>query len=434
MPQTLSDGANHVEFDLTGSDWKSASSNWNYTTTVAGLNNIQQFAVLLFPSSDGAGEAYLDNVQLFTRGGDWTENGSHGDFDAYIQLPNIDYGTYHLYPDHWGKTVDWGTSWITRYIEAGTFVSGTAVITKPVVLEEFGWQDQGTRADVYETWLTTVYTNSGGGDNFWMLAGLEERSERLYSFESGTEDWQPNVGDGGAVTATQALTHATMYSASLRLEFEHISTTEKSVFSVGGPWDFSTYDKLTFDMWKMGEPVQVAVALKTGGSWERQESLPQALADGGNHVEIDLASSPWKSAASGWSYTGTLTNTATVQELLILLYPTGEWEGQGEAYLDNIALFSNDSYYPDYGGFTIYVTSSITPTIPAHVTQMDALREFLCYMPLIKRDSAMDLRDSRDSRRVSALAFLGAVCGICAVPVFRAGWRVGEDSKAKDTS
>ncbi|MGL4381896.1 MAG: glycoside hydrolase 5 family protein [Vibrio sp.] len=44
---------------------------------------------------------------------DWTYNGNEGvDWDRIITLPNINYGTFHLYPEHWGKhnSEQWGTT------------------------------------------------------------------------------------------------------------------------------------------------------------------------------------------------------------------------------------------------------------------------------------------------------------------------------------
>ena len=44
---------------------------------------------------------------------DWTENCGEGvDTLAFTQLTNIDVMSFHLYPDHWGKTAAWGTDWI----------------------------------------------------------------------------------------------------------------------------------------------------------------------------------------------------------------------------------------------------------------------------------------------------------------------------------
>ncbi len=99
-------------------------------------------------------------------GGDWLSNGSQGvDFDAFLRIPSIDFGTLHLYPDNWGKDVAWGGQWIAAHIDAGVSAG------KPLVVEEYGWKDQATRNAAFRTWLGTVETRGGAADLVWMLAG-----------------------------------------------------------------------------------------------------------------------------------------------------------------------------------------------------------------------------------------------------------------------
>lgn len=104
---------------------------------------------------------------FFSRGGsDWTYNGFSGvDFDAILKLPNINFGTMHLYPDHWQKSLDWSSKWIKDHQESSVKVN------KPVILEEFGYKDKAKREQVYSTWTDLVYRKDIAGDNFWMLCG-----------------------------------------------------------------------------------------------------------------------------------------------------------------------------------------------------------------------------------------------------------------------
>lgn len=84
----------------------------------------------------------LDPNHLVTWGGeggfnqesdDWAYNGSDGgDFDAELALENIDFGTFHSYPDWWEKTVPWTDQWIKDHAESQRTVG------KPVVHEEYG--------------------------------------------------------------------------------------------------------------------------------------------------------------------------------------------------------------------------------------------------------------------------------------------------------
>jgi mannan endo-1,4-beta-mannosidase len=64
---------------------------------------------------------------------DWAYNGADGsDFDAELGLKNIDFGTFHSYPDWWSKTVEWTVQWIEDH---GAAMRGAR---KPVVHEEYG--------------------------------------------------------------------------------------------------------------------------------------------------------------------------------------------------------------------------------------------------------------------------------------------------------
>lgn len=78
---------------------------------------------------------------------DWTYNGADGnDFDAELKLPNIDFNTFHSYPQYWSKTADWVVQWIKDHDAAGKTVG------KPVIHEEYGWQDKATRVSVISKW------------------------------------------------------------------------------------------------------------------------------------------------------------------------------------------------------------------------------------------------------------------------------------------
>ncbi|MFJ5963350.1 cellulase family glycosylhydrolase [Bacillus sp. NPDC093026] len=105
---------------------------------------------------------------------DWFYRGGEGvDWDRLTALPNIDYGTYHLYPDHWNKSAAWGVKWIEEHITRGK------AIGKPVVLEEFGYQNQSDRDEVYRSWLATVDRLGGAGSQFWLLTSIQD-DDTLY--------------------------------------------------------------------------------------------------------------------------------------------------------------------------------------------------------------------------------------------------------------
>jgi chitodextrinase len=100
------------------------------------------------------------------RTGDWPYNGTDGvDHEALTRLPAVDFGTFHLYPNGWNETTDWGTQWIKDHLTAAQ------AIGKPTLFEEFGFLDHSTRDSVYQTWTSTVLNGGGAAWMFWMIAG-----------------------------------------------------------------------------------------------------------------------------------------------------------------------------------------------------------------------------------------------------------------------
>jgi len=64
---------------------------------------------------------------------DWAYNGADGsDFDAELRLKDVDFGTFHSYPDWWSKSVEWTVQWIKDH------GASMRKAKKPVVHEEYG--------------------------------------------------------------------------------------------------------------------------------------------------------------------------------------------------------------------------------------------------------------------------------------------------------
>jgi mannan endo-1,4-beta-mannosidase len=101
--------------------------------------------------------------------GDNTVDGKSGDDTlALSAIPQIDYLSYHLYPDSWGKDADWGTSWITEHNLAAR------MLNKPAVLGEFGYADRASRNTVDEKWAQAFTLTGGSGWEYWMSAGTQD--------------------------------------------------------------------------------------------------------------------------------------------------------------------------------------------------------------------------------------------------------------------
>lgn len=133
----------------------------------------------------------------FLNGGrnDWTYEGSFGiDNERLTALPNIDYGTYHMYPDHWGKGhKNWGNDWIRDHIAVGRRVN------KPMVLEEYGIhirrerEHEGKivhgwdrRVVAYTNWNNIILKRGGQASMFWILSAFEEPGKLYLDYDHFT--------------------------------------------------------------------------------------------------------------------------------------------------------------------------------------------------------------------------------------------------------
>jgi mannan endo-1,4-beta-mannosidase len=96
----------------------------------------------------------------------------------FSAVPTIDFVSLHLYPQNWGKDVNWGSAYITNHSAMGK------ALNKPVLLGEFGVSVSDQPA-AYQQWINDANQGQLGGLNFWMMCGREDDS-------SGDNGWYPS--------------------------------------------------------------------------------------------------------------------------------------------------------------------------------------------------------------------------------------------------
>jgi mannan endo-1,4-beta-mannosidase len=92
-------------------------------------------------------------------------SGSAGtSFTRNIAIPDIDYGTFHLYPSWWGYDYSWGIQWINEHDAIGKKVG------KPVVLEEYGtpFRNNNHTATI-APWLDAILKSGLATDQLWQF-------------------------------------------------------------------------------------------------------------------------------------------------------------------------------------------------------------------------------------------------------------------------
>lgn len=116
----------------------------------------------------------------------WTYHADNGvNHPALTALPNIDYGTFHLYPDTWGTGFGWSERWIDDHLRVARELG------KPTVLEEYGLKvtrdelgrvSEGlpSRLRSYSAWNERVLSHGGNATMFWLLVGRDSEHGGQY--------------------------------------------------------------------------------------------------------------------------------------------------------------------------------------------------------------------------------------------------------------
>ncbi|KAJ6610091.1 glycoside hydrolase [Mycena sp. CBHHK59/15] len=156
----------------------------------------------------------LDAHHLITTGGEghfFWKNPVEEDFNLDLTLPNVDFGTYHMYPQTWYPELDtpgsnfsveaWGLLWIDAHVKAAQ------IANKPLVLEEFGVTGLANKSEIYPTWVGHALHTKHGGIMPWqfgMLGLKEDGGNRLIKYADALIDGaSPN--DGFAIYKNQTV-------------------------------------------------------------------------------------------------------------------------------------------------------------------------------------------------------------------------------------
>lgn len=106
-------------------------------------------------------EGFLD-----ADGEHWAYRANDGvDHAALTALPNVDFGTFNLYPDDWGTPPGFAERWITDHLQVAR------ALGKPTVLEEYGVKaTRPERLGTYRRWNELLLEHGGTAALPWMLA------------------------------------------------------------------------------------------------------------------------------------------------------------------------------------------------------------------------------------------------------------------------
>lgn len=161
---------------------------WDHTTLTSWALEMSSF----IKSLDRNHLVSVGDEGFFADGGEhWTYRGQDGvDHRALSALPDVDFGTFHFYPDHWGMPPGSEQRWIADHLRVARELG------KPTVLEEYGskvLRASGTRGPVslgwplreerYRRWSELLLEAGGGAALAWMLAGLDDDGTRYPDYD-----------------------------------------------------------------------------------------------------------------------------------------------------------------------------------------------------------------------------------------------------------
>jgi mannan endo-1,4-beta-mannosidase len=135
----------------------------------------------------GVGDEGFFNRSL--AGSNTLYNGFYGvDCERILGLPNIDFGTCHVYPsfDASEDAASFGQRWIREHIEAGQRAN------KPLLIEEYGCESDASNSQkqqrdaVFKVWLDQVSQSQGAGALLWMIASVMDNGQLYPDYDHYT--------------------------------------------------------------------------------------------------------------------------------------------------------------------------------------------------------------------------------------------------------
>ena len=165
-----------------------AASGWDKTTLTGWAGEMSAYVKSLDPNHlvSVGDEGFLDGG-----GQHWAYGAKDGvDHAALTALPNVDFGTFHLYPEAWAAPAGFGEKWILDHLQVARDLG------KPTLLEEYGVKVERTperlgevsrgwaaRRDQYRRWNELLLENGGNAALSWMLAGQGENGARYPDYD-----------------------------------------------------------------------------------------------------------------------------------------------------------------------------------------------------------------------------------------------------------
>jgi mannan endo-1,4-beta-mannosidase len=127
----------------------------------------------------------IDPNHLLTTG---SEGAIATDVYQTHKSPDIDFVSFHLYPEHWGFDLTRSNQYIRDHVKIARSLN------KPVFMGEFGLRDKGKRRDAFQGWYQIIKEEKIEGAAFWLLSGRQPDGS-LYPDYDGFTVYVPESTD-----------------------------------------------------------------------------------------------------------------------------------------------------------------------------------------------------------------------------------------------
>lgn len=251
--------------------------------------------------------------------------GSAGmDWLSYLNIPDFDFATLHVYCDQWGLTKDQGNFWFKKHGE------DAASANMPLIAEEFGWKEKDERTDVYNEWFDIFEgkTYDGvefAGTNYWMLASMTGDGTLYPDYDGYTVYYESDAnGNPTQETCDAIIAHAERMSSK---NAENSISPRKADFDLVNPADIVLNATI-----KMGEIVGIefnGTQLKSGSDYTLNGSA------------VTISEDVFKNLKSG-NYKLILQTSAGSQPTAIVRVYDSNLEFQSRSVIDNFENYKSD--------------------------------------------------------------------------------------------
>lgn len=250
--------------------------------------------------------------------------GSAGmDWASYLEIPELDFSTLHIYCDQWGLTKEQGNFWFKKHGE------DSASANKPLIAEEFGWKERDERTDVYNEWFDIFEGNTYdgvefAGTNYWMLASLTGDGTLYEDYDGYTVYYEGDAnGNPTQDTCDAIVAHAERMSSKNN---ENSVSPKKADFDIINPANITLNATI-----KMGEITGIEF---------NSEKLPES----GYTIKdnaITISGDVFKDIENGNYKLTVLTSQGSQPSAIIRVYDSNA-EQQSRSVIDDFESYESD--------------------------------------------------------------------------------------------